>query len=254
MSIELLTRFSAGSMNNEKYKDLWVKGASLFIDQLNTFLKYTDYKPNIIDISKYNNSDANILADVLNKYNSDKARHHNYNILYSYILNKLGRFDKLNILEIGLGTNNPTLVSSMGTDGKPGASLYTWQEYLPNSNIYGADIDKDILFNKDRIKTHYVDQLDMSTFNTMQESFKTKYDMIIDDGLHSIGANLNTLLFALENVNDDGWIVIEDIATQYMDNWFSIDYLLKQNSNYEVSIIKARHSYMFVVHKLKKHI
>ena len=45
-----------------------------------------------------------------------------------------------------MGTNNPNLVSTMGSSGRPGASLYAFKEYLPNAIIYGADIDKDILF------------------------------------------------------------------------------------------------------------
>ena len=50
--------------------------------------------------------------------------------------------ENINILEIGLGTNNPILVSTMGSNGRPGASLYSFREYLPKSNIYGADVDK----------------------------------------------------------------------------------------------------------------
>jgi hypothetical protein len=219
MSVEDLHRFSAGSANDNLYKHLWYKGANLFIDQLNSLLKIVNYNPNIIDISFFDNESADSLAQYLNKYRSDKASSHNYNIIYSYILNKLGRDKHLNILEIGLGTNNPNLVSSMGEAGLPGASLYAWQEYLPNSNIFGADIDSNILFNTERIKTHYVDQLDMDSFVKMQESFNKKYDLIIDDGLHSIGANFNTLLFGLENIKDGGWIVVEDIYTKYPDNW-----------------------------------
>ena len=44
--------------------------------------------------------------------------------------------------------------------GKPGASLRVWRDYFPNAIIYGADIDKDILFAEERIKTFYIDQLD----------------------------------------------------------------------------------------------
>ena len=259
MSVSDLYRFSAGSMNDEKYTHLWFKGAKLFIEQLNSFLKYTDYVPNIINISAFENKNSVELGNIFNKYGSDKASGsmyeagHNYNIIYSYIINELNRDKPLNILEIGMGTNNPSLVSSMGVNGKPGASLYAWQEYLPNANIFGADIDKDILFNKDRIRTHYVDQLDADSFNVMQDAFKVKYDLIIDDGLHAVGANLNTLLFALENVNDDGWIVIEDIATGFIDNYFAVDFILKQNKNYEVNIVKTKRTYIIVVHKLKKH-
>lgn len=87
----------------------------------------------------------------------------------------------------------------MGSSARPGASLYAFKEYLPNANIYGCDIDKDILFENEGIKTCFVDQLDSTTFENISNSFgKIKYDLIIDDGLHSIGANLNTLLFALK--------------------------------------------------------
>jgi hypothetical protein len=62
--------------------------------------------------------------------------------------------------ECGLGTNNPNLLSSMGSMGKPGASLRVWRDYFLNAIIYGADIDKDILFAEEKIKTFYIDQLD----------------------------------------------------------------------------------------------
>ena len=157
--------------------------------------------------------------------------------------------DKLNILEIGLGTNNPTLVSSMGSGGRPGASLYAFKQYLPNANIYGADIDKNILFNEERINTCYVDQLDIKTFDNIKNTFgNIKYDLIIDDGLHSIGANLNTLLFALNNIKINGWIIIEDIHIP--DNWFSIKYILSKNKNINTYFIKAKNGYLFVLKRI----
>lgn len=251
MSIEDLRRFSAGSRNDDSNKHLWLIGAGQFVDKINLFLKHNRYCCDIIDISVFNNDKSTELGNILSKNRSDKSTNHNYNILYSYIFNKLGCENPIKILEVGMGTNNPSLVSHMCADGRPGASLYSWEEYLPRAEIYGADIDKDILFNAGRIKTHYVDQLNMETFNEMQKSFNVKYDLIIDDGLHSIGANLNTLLFALENVNVDGWIVIEDIDTMYYDNWFVLDYILKSNKDYECFFIKARSAYVYVIHKLR---
>ena len=35
-----------------------------------------------------------------------------------------------------------------------------WKEYFSNAEIYGADIDKNVLFFENRIKTYHVDQLD----------------------------------------------------------------------------------------------
>jgi hypothetical protein len=251
MSIESLIRFSASSGNDDKYKHLWVVGAALHVDQMNELLKYTGYKPIVRDVGEFANPQSEELGAVLNNNKSDKACNHNYHVMYSHIINNLGRNKELNVLEIGLGTNNPQMVSTMGSEGRPGASLYSWAEYLPNAKIYGADVDKDILFQTERIKTHYVDQLDMRTFDTMQTAFNTSYDLIIDDGLHSIGANLNTLIFALEHLNVGGWIVIEDIGPIQISNWHVVDYLLKQNRDYECFMMKTARAYIFVVHKLR---
>jgi 23S rRNA U2552 (ribose-2'-O)-methylase RlmE/FtsJ len=140
----------------------------------------------------------------------------------------------------------------MSTNGRPGASLFSFRDYLPNSNIYGADIDENILFECDRIKTCYIDQLDMNTFDNIKTKFgDIKYDLIIDDGLHSIGANLNTLLFALYNINDNGWIVIEDINLNTIDNWRSVDFILKSSNKFITYIIKSKNNaYLYVINKL----
>jgi hypothetical protein len=250
MDISELSLFQAGSANDDKNKHLWIKGASLFIPQLNKLLTYTNYIFTITFIETFNN-DCSALGKLFEQTGSDKSTTHNYHILYSYILKELGVQSKLNILEVGMGTNNPTIVSTMGSTGKPGASLYAFQKFLPNSNIYGADIDRDILFESDRIKTSYVDQLNLDSFDTLKKTFGyIKYDLIIDDGLHSIAANFNTLLFALDNVNVNGWIVIEDIEFNSITNFKSIDYILSNNTQFKTYIVKTKHKYMYLVKKI----
>jgi hypothetical protein len=245
--------FSAGSANDHIHHHLWLKGASLFIPQINELVEYTDYSFEIININTFQNihtfEKMQKLGDILKNNLSDKSTTHNYHILYSHIFNELD--ETINILEIGLGTNNPELVSTMGHNGRPGASLYGFREYLPKANIYGCDIDKNILFDSDRIKTCYVDQLDKPSFNNITTSFgNLKYDLIIDDGLHSIGANLNTLLFALEHVNQNGWIVIEDI--HIINNWKSIDFILKSTKKYVTYMLSTNNdsSFLYVIKKL----
>jgi hypothetical protein len=249
--MEALRMFSAASANDHTHNHLWLKGASLFIPQMNDLLEHTDYSFEIIDINTFQNENTQRLGDILKNNNSDKSTSHNYHIFYSYIFNKLDKNKSINILEIGLGTNNPDLVSSMGTNGRPGASLYSFREYLPNADIYGCDIDKDILFNCYKIKTCYVDQLEKSSFDNISNSFgDLKYDLIIDDGLHSIGANFNTLLFALKNVKKNGWIVIEDIYL--INNWKAIDYILKSTKKYITYILSTNLDcmYLYAIHKL----
>ncbi len=245
MDIQALQRFSAGSANDDTHKHLWIQGASQFIPQLNQLLKsvYTPVIKPITDFlsDQHTAEDAWVLGNILKCHLSDKSTTHTYHILYSYILKDL-RDSPLKLLEIGLGTNNPDLISSMGATGRPGASLYAFREYLPNAQIYGGDIDRDILFEYDRITTQYVDQMDLSSF-----TFNEKYDLIIDDGLHSIAANFNTLLFALDHVKEGGWIVIEDI--QRMDNFNVIDFILK--SRYETHMIDANGCDMYALHNCK---
>ena len=248
--MDSLFLFSAGSENDRLNKDLWVKGASLFIPQINNLLNtHTKYRLRINSIDEFEHNNSRLLGDILAKNKSDKSTTHRYYIFYSYILNKLGIEKELNTLEIGLGTNNPNLVSTMGVDGRPGASLYSFKEYLPNSNIHGADIDKDILFEEDRIKTCYVDQLNSTSFEEIKNKFgDIKYDLIIDDGLHSIGANFNTLLFALENLKENGWVVIEDII--YGSNWQSIDFILNSTNKYKTYMIATGTGLLYAVNML----
>jgi hypothetical protein len=86
----------------------------------------------------------------------------------------------------------------MGAEGKPGASLRAFRDFLPNAVIYGADVDRRILFEEDRIHCHFLDQTNFSSFEKIDNIIQEKLDLIVDDGLHSPNANINTLIFALK--------------------------------------------------------
>lgn len=246
-----LRNFRSSSANDEKYPMIWLKSASLVFTQMNQFLQFVDYNPkryeNVLPINEQNRL---LLASLFNKYISDKTSLHSYEYVYSNILENLGVSRSLNILEVGLGTNNPKLVSTMGKNGNPGASVRAFRDFLPNSNIYGADVDKNILFTEDRIQTFFVDQLDYESFQGLILPNNQKYDLIIDDGLHNVAANMNTLLFGLNNISVGGFIVIEDIAMSNIDCFNFVSYLLENTQKYEVSQIKCNIAYMLVVKRL----
>ena len=95
------------------------------------------------------------------------------------------------IFELGVGTNNTSIPYNMGTNGFPGASLRGWSEYFGNAEIYGADIDENILFNDDKIKTYYCDQKNSQSIKQLWENFTgKKFDVIIDDGVHEFDTNI----------------------------------------------------------------
>ncbi len=191
---------------------------------------------------------SNLLKKAFDHHGSDKG-HHGYHLIYGEILSKIGWNKPMNILEIGLGTNNPKLISNMSEHGTPGASLRAFKDVIPNATIFGADIDKDILFSEERIKTAWVDQLNPRSFVSMNHQFyNPTYDLIIDDGLHAISANLNTLLFGLTVLKKGGWIIIEDIPIHARVFWNTVNRLLP-SSSFNKYMIKCPGPHVFVLQK-----
>ena len=179
---------------------------------------------------------------------SDKSTVHNYETIYAYILNILP--ENLTMLEIGLGTNNPKIISNMGVDGVPGSSLRAFSSLLPKATIYGADIDREILFSKDNIKCFYIDQKDYRTYTSLLESIgDSQLDLIIDDGLHTQSTNLNTLYFAIKNLSLGGYLIIEDIPEYAIELWEIASNLI--DDKFHTEIIKTRHFYVFILKKLR---
>jgi hypothetical protein len=156
------------------------------------------------------------LCNIMNKCGSDKGKGggaHNYTTLYYYVFNEF-RTDKLNILEVGMGTNKAGHPSSMNGEGTPGGSLHGWAEFFPNSNIFGADNDADILFQTNRIKTFYCDQWYKNTVDNMlnsEELININFDIIIDDGLHDLHCNLPFMEMIIDRLKIGGYYIIEDI-------------------------------------------
>ena len=189
---------------------------------------------------------AEALAKGFRQYGSDKSTTHNYHFVYNAVLKD--RSAVRNLLEIGLGTNNPRVLSNMGKNGLPGASLRAFRDFLPNANIFGADVDRNILFEEDRIKTFFVDQTQSDTLNDLAGELPEELDVIIDDGLHAPNANLATLAFALPKLGCGGWFIVEDISRFSVEVWEVVSTLLG-GDEYESTIIDTRNAYMFVCRK-----
>lgn len=154
------------------------------------------------------------LCEIMNRYGSDKGNGwHNYTKYYHNIFKDL-KNNNLRIFELGLGTNNIDVLSNMGINGKPGASLYGWEEYFSKSDIYGADIDKRILFNNNRIKTYYCDQTSPDIIKNMWTNIDLteNFDIIIEDGLHTFDANVCFFENSLHKLKQGGYYIIEDIC------------------------------------------
>jgi len=145
---------------------------------------------------------------------------HNYTTVYSALLGAL-RDRPLRIFELGLGSTNPNHAFTMGPDGRPGASLRGWRDLFPNSLVFGADIDRDCLFEERRIQTFFCDQLDKNSIGELwqQPSLQDGMDIIIDDGLHTFEGNVSFLNGSLKHLRPNGFYVVEDVAQGALDLW-----------------------------------
>lgn len=175
-------------------------------------------------VNKSVKSKLNYLCD---KYGSDKGEidslnnpydweSHTYTDIYDLIFRFKREHVKL-LVECGLGTNNPNIISSMGINGKPGASLRVWRDFFPNALILGLDIDKSILFEEKNIKTFYCDQTNKNSIRKFCIDSNLKLesvDIIIDDGLHEFYAGISFFENMFEYLSFDGFYIIEDVIPE----------------------------------------
>ncbi|MEM9435425.1 MAG: hypothetical protein AAGA15_00170 [Pseudomonadota bacterium] len=197
----------------------------------------------------YGAGEAEKLALLMNQNGSDKATTHGYYKVYASILARVTQKpDTVRLFEIGLGTNNLDVTSNMGLGGRPGASLRAFRDFLSNGQIYGADIDRRVLFSEDRITTHFIDQTDRASFTALGAELPGDFDLMIDDGLHLPTANLNSLSFFLGRIRVGGFAVVEDIPRRAEDFWQVVAALLPSDC-FEATIVTSGPSLMFVVER-----
>ena len=106
---------------------------------------------------------------------------------------------KINLLEIGLGS---------------GGSLILWSDYFKEANITGIDSGTDTRFlncmtntkSYDNIRLIACDAYNQDLINTLPE-----FDIMIDDGPHTLQSHLWFLEYYLPKLKSNGVAIIEDI-------------------------------------------
>jgi hypothetical protein len=205
-----------------------------------------------MDISiEYDHTEITPLCELMKNYGSDKStipnkdkNSHNYTTYY-YSLFKTIQNEPIHIFELGLGTNNVNLPSNMGADGKPGASLRGWSDFFKNGRIYGADIDKDILFNTDKITTYHCDQTSpLSIFQMWKHiPHDTLFDIILDDGLHEFNANMCFFENSFHKLKPNGVYIIEDVWIESLPLFINKLKEYQQFFNINCRIVNIPHEY-----------
>lgn len=143
-----------------------------------------------------------MLDSLCQKYGCDKSsKGHYYYTEYEKHLEPI-REEPINILEVGIFK---------------GTSIAAFHDYLPNAQIYGVDVftrvaAKDIdALKRDRVHWLKADSTKVDLESKIQDQWgDIKFDVIIDDGLHTPEANMLTFNNLIDRLKDDGVFYVED--------------------------------------------
>lgn len=152
------------------------------------------------------------LCELAFKYGSDKCpqiRHHYTEFYYDLFKDRKNQVEK--ILELGIG-NQELMRWAVASGYVTGASLHMWHDFFPNAQIYGADIDKSMLFKTDRIKTYQCDQTKKADLEKLIKHTGTDIDFFIDDGSHKPQDQVFTCLTLMPMLQKNVVYVIEDVG------------------------------------------
>lgn len=147
------------------------------------------------------------------KYGTDKVTDHHYWFMYDKYLDHL-RGKKIKMLEIGLGCN-----MAYG----PGKSYNLWLEYFPNVDLYYIEYDA-ACAEKWKGKTTGAqiftgDQADRNFLRKFVAEAGMDFDVVIDDGGHSVTQQSTSLEELWKIVKPGGVYFIEDLQTSYIGHY-----------------------------------
>jgi hypothetical protein len=138
-------------------------------------------------------------------YGTDKWGRHRYGQHYQRHLEKF-RGRRFTMLEIGIG--------GYQHQGKGGASLRAWQDFFPQAQIIGLDIEDKSFVDGGRIRSYQGSQADPELLRRISRE-AGPFLLIVDDGSHRpehVRASFEVLFPLLV---DGGIYVIEDTQTSY---------------------------------------
>jgi len=183
----------------------------------------------------FKNQDTTNLDYLSKKYGLDKnisSGCHNYIPGYTSIFEHI-RHEVRNMLEIGIGSvENGHMNGVIYLGYKTGNSLKCWNEYFPNSKIYGIDIYAHPELNTYKITTFVADQSNASHLQNVIKNINSNLDVIIDDGSHIGEHQVYSFMFLNQYLTKNGIYVIEDIQPQNIDKFIDLSIFPKFYINY----------------------
>jgi len=180
------------------------------------------------------------LKNLIDNNATDKNTTHCYLNVYQNLFTSK-KDNAKNVLEIGIGR---------------GGSIKLWNDYFKNAQIYGVDISPPYYINYIRTnhKMTFYPFTDGYDTNFININFKNnQFDIIIDDGPHTLDSFLNCIKLYLNLLTNDGIFIIEDVPSM---NWIPLlvdivpTELKKYIKVYDLTRIKNRFDdILFVIDK-----
>jgi hypothetical protein len=140
----------------------------------------------------------------MKQYNTDKYEHGFIDVYEPYFNNMS---ESKHILEIGVYY---------------GGSLKYLSDKFKDGNIYGIDIEDKTQYDEERIKTYIVNQEDRNALNKFLEETNVEFDIIIDDGGHTMKQQQVSFGTLIKRLKKGGIYILEDLHTSRLDNFGTI--------------------------------
>ena len=192
---------------------------SIFFTKKN--INLDDYKINLKNLN-----------DLFYEFNSDKAKKlisennieingHNYSIFYEKYFEKYKKKKNLTILEIG---------------SQFGSSAAAFYFYFQNPTIIASDINPFAMkVYSNNIRKIYIDTQSEKIVENFIKYLNCEFDIIIDDGSHSVRDQLISLKYFYPYLKSEGIYVIEDLDHYKVSPHLNPD----QEVNTTVEVLKA---------------
>lgn len=135
------------------------------------------------------------------RLNADKASfYHDYTRVYSHYFKDL-REQPIRFLEIGI---------------YKGSSVKLWEAYFSKAELHFIDITSQYIeYFSPRSSYHFIDQEDIGALQRFAHAVGGQFDVIIDDGGHTMLQQINSLIALFPFVKSGGMYIIEDLHTSY---------------------------------------
>jgi len=151
----------------------------------------------------------------------------------------------------GAFMGHPVDIAEVGVQS--GGSLLMWQDVFgPSCHCYGLDINPQCLKFKDAKTTITIgDQGDMHMWQSFFAHTTKSLDILVDDGGHEPHQMLVTLSQVFPNLNNGGFISIEDIhGLNYVESFFkpAAAFIAQSHAQGQVASVHI-YPFVLIVHK-----